>query len=238
MYPVGLHIYYKIIHGPYNVKLILHCIARKASLRPLNVPHPDNSCACHYRYGSKQEMIAKQTTKRGKALTWSMLIIVYMVPFSWSVSPLIGMLLPSDEDTPKEGFQLEEDPEEFWKSLISIMWLPLDDIKSPVKEIIYVAQASVFLITASCYTSVNTVFVALIVQATGQFEILLATINDMDGAVRSKDLMPFDVAEGVTNTIPENVFGTKATERQHRHDPTELRQYLVRVIRHHQNIIA
>lgn len=183
-------------------------------------------------------MIAKQTNTRGKALTWSMLVIVYMVPFSWSVSPLIGMLLPSDEDTPKEGFQLEEDPEAFWKGLISIMWLPLDDIKSPAKEIIYVGQASVFLITASCYTSVNTMFVALIVQATGQFEILLAIINDMDGAVRSKDLMPFEVTEDVTNSFPDNVFGTEATECQHRHDPTELRHYLVEVICHHQNIIA
>jgi len=179
-------------------------------------------------------MIAKQATKRGRALTWSMLVIVYMVPVSWSVSPLITMLLPSDEDTPKEGFQLEEDPEAFWKGLISIMWLPLGDIKSPVKEIIYVGQAAVFLITASCYTSVNTVFVALIVQATGQFEILLATIYDMDDAVRSKQLMPF----GVNNTVPDNVFGTEATERQHRHDPTELHHYIVDVIRHHQNIIA
>jgi len=178
-------------------------------------------------------MIAKQTTKRGKALTWSMLVVVYMVPFSWSVAPLIGMLLPSDEDTPTEGFELEEDPEAFWKGLISIMWLPLDDIKSPVKEIIYVGQAAVFLFTASCYTSVNTVFVALIVQATGQFEMLLATIYDMDGAVRSKELTPFDV-----NRRPDNVFGSEATERQHRRDPTELHNYLVGVIRHHQNIIA
>ena len=200
----------------------------------MNVEHLDNSYARQHRYGGKQEMIAKQTTKRGRTLTWSMLVIVYMVPFSWSVSPLIGMLLPSDEDTPKEGFQLEEDPEAFWKGLISIMWLPLDDIKSPVKEIIYVVQAAVFLITASYYTSVNTVFVALIVQATGQFEILLATIYDMDGAVGSKELMPFDV----NNTVPDNVFGTEATERQHRHDPTELHHYLVDAIRHHQNIIA
>ena len=179
-------------------------------------------------------MIAKQATKRGKALTWSMLVIVYMVPFSFSLSPLIGMLLSSDEDTPKEGFQLEEDPEAFWKGLITIMWLPVDEIKSPMKEIIYVGQAAVFLITASCYTSVNTVFVALIVQATGQFEILLATIYDMDGAVRSKELMPFDF----TTTVPHDVFATEATDRQHRNDPTELHHYLLDVIRHHQDIIA
>jgi hypothetical protein len=179
-------------------------------------------------------MIAKQTTKRGKALTWSMLVIVYMVPFSWSVSPLIGMLLSDDEDTPNEGLQLEEDPEAFWKGLISIMWLPLDDIKTQVKEIIYVGQAAVFLFTASCYTSVNTVFVALIVQATGQFEILLTTIYEMDDAFRTKELMPFDV----NNTVPDNVFWTEATKRQQRHDATELHHYLVDVIRHHQNIIA
>lgn len=200
----------------------------------MNVAYPDNSCARQHRYGSKQEMIAKQTTKRGRALTWSMLVIVYMVPFSWCVSPLIGMLLPDDEDTPKEGLQLEEDPEAFWKGLISIMWLPLDDIKTEVKEIIYVGQAAVFLITASCYTSVHTVFVALIVQATGQFEILLATIYDMDDAFRTKQLMHIDV----NNTVPDNVFGTDATERQRRHDPTELQHSLVDVIRHHQNIIA
>jgi hypothetical protein len=167
-----------------------------------------------------------------------MLFIVYMVPFSWSVSPLISMLLASDEDTPKEGFQLEEDPEAFWKGLISIMWLPLDTIKSPVKEIIYLAQASVFLITASCYISVHTVFVVLIVQATGQFEILLALINDMDCAVRSKDLMLLEVTEDVTNSVPDNAFGTEARECRHRRDPSELRHYIVDVIRHHQNIIA
>jgi hypothetical protein len=167
-----------------------------------------------------------------------MLVIVYMVPVSWSVSALIDMLLLNDEDTPKEGFQLEEDPEAFWKGLISIMWLPLDAITSPAKEIIYVGQASVFLITASCYTSVNTVFVALIVQATGQFEILLALINDMDGAVRSNDLMPFEVTADVTKSVPDRGFGTEAAKCLHRSDPTEIRHYLVGVIRHHQNIIA
>lgn len=168
-----------------------------------------------------------------------MLVIVYMVPVSWSVSPIIGMLLSSDEDTSTQDFQLEEDPEAFWKGLISIMWLPLDDIKSPVKEIIYVGQALVFLITAACYTSVNTVFVALIVQAIGQFEILLAAINDMDDAVRLKDLLPFDVTEDLTNTVRENMFGNEATERQHQYDdPSELRHYIVDVILHHQTIIA
>jgi hypothetical protein len=184
-------------------------------------------------------MIARQATNRGRAFTWSMLVIVYMVPFSWSISPLIGMLLPSDEDTPKQDFQLEEDPEAFWKGLISIMWLPLDDIKSPVKEIIYVGQALVFIITAACYTSVSTVFVALIVQATGQFEILLATINDMDDAVRSRDLMLLDLTEDLTNTVRANMFWSAATELQYRHDdPSELRHYLVDAIRHHQTIIA
>ena len=200
----------------------------------MSVAHPENSCAHQRRYGAKQRMIARQTTKRGRALTWSMLVAVYMVPFSWSVPPLIGMLLPSDEDTSNEGFDLDEDPEAFWKGLISIMWLPLDDIKSPVKEIIYVGQAAVFLFTASCYTSVNTVFVALIVQATGQFEILLATIYDMDGAVRSEEPMPYDV----NNTFPGNASRTEATKRQHRHHPTELHNYLVDAIRHHQKIIA
>ena len=25
MYLVGLHIYYKMIHGPYNIKYVIHC---------------------------------------------------------------------------------------------------------------------------------------------------------------------------------------------------------------------
>jgi hypothetical protein len=196
------------------------------------------------RPGAEQETIAKKTTKRSKVLTWSMLIIVYMVPFSWSVSPLIGMLFSHDEDIPEKAVQLEDEVEAFWKSLISIMWLPLDDIQSPVKEIIYAGQAFVFLITASYYTSVNTMFVSFIVQTTGQFEMLLATVYDMDHAVQSWDLVPREVTGDVTDTVLVDVFGSKETKSValrwlHRlDDPSDLRPYFLDVIRHHQAIIA
>lgn len=191
-----------------------------------------------YRAGVKHEIIAKQTTKRGRSLTWSMLLIVYMVPLSWSVSPLISMLLPIKEDIPDQVTHLEDEAEAFWKSLISIMWLPLDDIQSPVKEIIYIGQAFVFLITASYYASVNTVFVALIVQTTGQFEVLLSTMNHMDDAVRSRDLLPREATEDLMGTVPMDVSVNKAIRWLHQHDdPRELNSYFVAAIHHHQTII-
>jgi hypothetical protein len=173
-----------------------------------------------------------------------MLIIVYMVPFSWSISPLIGILLPNDQDVSEEAAEREDDVEEFWKSLISIMWLPLDDVESPVKEIIYVGQVFVFLITASYYISVNTVFVSLIVQTSGQFEILLATAYEMDQAVESRDLVPPDVIDDIEDTFLLDVFGSKETESKamrwlRRHDdPSYLSPYFLNIIRHHQKIIA
>lgn len=203
------------------------------------VTSPDNACGLLPRAGAKCDLIAKQTAKRSKSLTLSMLFIVYMVPFSWSISPLVSMLLAVDEDIPEHETQLEDEVEEFWKSLISIMWLPLDATQSPAREIIYMGQAFVFLITASYYTSVNTVFVALIVQTTGQFEILLATINHMDDAVRSQDLLPFEKTEDLTNTVLMDVSEGKVMRWLHQHDdPTDLRPYFVAVIRHHQMIIA
>jgi hypothetical protein len=173
-----------------------------------------------------------------------MLVIVYMVPFSWSMSPLIGILFPNNHDVPEEAAQREDDVEEFWKSLISIMWLPLDDIKSPVKKIIYVGQVYVFLITASYYISVNTVFVAFIVQTTGQFEILLATVHEMDHVVETPDLTPPKVNEDIKDVVLVDVFGSKETKSMamrwlHRHDdPSHLRPYFLNIIRHHQKIIA
>jgi hypothetical protein len=173
-----------------------------------------------------------------------MLVIVYMVPFSWSVSPLIGMIFSNGEDIPEESILHEDEVEAFWKSLISIMWLPLHDIESPVKEIIYVGQAFVFLITASYYISVNTVFVSFIVQTTGQFEILLATVHEMDRAVESWDIAPPEVTEDFTDTVLVDVFGSKETKTvalrwlHQRNDPSDLRPYFLDVIRHHQAIIA
>jgi hypothetical protein len=102
----------------------------------------------------------------------------------------------------------------------------------------------VFLITASYYTSVNTVFVSFIVQTAGQFEILLATVNEMDRAVESWDLVPSEVAGDFTDTVLVDVFGSKETKSvamrwlHRRHDPSDLRPYFVDVIRHHQAIIA
>jgi len=167
-----------------------------------------------------------------------------MVPFSWSVSPLIGLLFPSDGDTPEQVIQLQDEVETFWKSLISIMWLPLNSIQPPVKEIIYGGQAFVFLITASYQISVNTVFVTFIVQIIGQFEILLETVNGMDDAVNSCDLLLSKETEDFTNTILRDVFGSEtiksaAKRRLERHDdPSELHPYFVDVIRHHQAVIA
>lgn len=173
-----------------------------------------------------------------------MLVMVYMVPFSWSLSPLVGMLLSNGEDIPEKSVLLEDEVEAFWKSLISIMWLPLHDIQSPVKEIIYVGQVFVFLITASYYISVNTVFVSFIVQTTGQFEILLATVHEMDHAVESWDLAPPEVTGDFTGTVLVDVFGSKETKTMalrwlhRRDDPSDLRSYFLDVIRHHQAIIA
>jgi hypothetical protein len=147
------------------------------------------------------------------------------------------MLLPPDEGTPDHAVQLEDDVETFWKSLIFIMWLPVDVTQSPVKEMIYTGQAFVFLITASYYTSVNTVFVALIVQTAGQFEILLATIKHMDCAVRSQHLTPGAATEDRLNTLLRDGEGEGMKWLQQR-DPRKLRPYFVAVIRHHQTIIA
>jgi hypothetical protein len=203
------------------------------------ITSPDNPFGLLPRAGAEYELIAKQTAKRGRSLTWSMLLIVYMVPLSWSISPLISMLLPIDEDIPDHVIQLEDEVEAFWKSLISIMWLPLDVTQSPVKEIIYIGQAFVFLITASYYTSVNTVFVALIVQTTGQFEILLATINHMDDTMKSRELLPCKATEDLTNKVLMDVSASEVMRWLHQlDDPRELCPYFVAVIRHHQKIIA
>ncbi|PNF29253.1 hypothetical protein B7P43_G10479 [Cryptotermes secundus] len=196
------------------------------------------------RPGAEQKMIAEKATKRSRVLTWSMLVMVYMVPFSWSMSPLVGMLFSNGEDIPEKSVLLEDEVEAFWKSLISVMWLPLHDIESPVKEIIYVCQVFVFLITATYYISVNTVFVSFIVQTTGQFEILLATVHEMDDAVASWDLAPPGVTGDSTDTVLVDVFGSKETKTMalrwlHRSDdPSKLRSYFLDVIRHHQAIIG
>ena len=129
-----------------------------------------------------------------------------MVPVSWSVAPIITMLMPEGEE--KVTLEAGDDVEDFWKSLISVMWLPLDATQSPVKEIIYTCQFMVFILTASYYTSVNAVFVSFIVHISGQFDSLISTINDMDQKVAKYK------------------------------DPTLLRQYFVHVIRHHQSIIG
>jgi hypothetical protein len=172
-----------------------------------------------------------------------MLIIVYMVPFSWSVSPLIGILF-ADENVPEEVLQREDDVEEFWKSLISIMWLPLEDVASPVREIIYAGQAFVFLITASYYISVNTVFVSFIVQITGQLEILLNTVYRMDSAVESRDIKTPAVNKNIREAVLMDVFGSMETKSvamrclHLRDEPSDLRPYFLDVIRHHQRVIA
>ncbi|PSN48875.1 Odorant receptor 34 [Blattella germanica] len=137
------------------------------------------------RWNLKQQTIAKNSIKRGRRLTWFMVIIVYMVPFSWSIAPLIGMLLPENEEEIQSV--PEDEVEDFWKSLISIMWLPLDATKSPVKEIIYTCQFMIFILTASYYSSVNTVFVTFIVNLTGQLETLTATVEDMDQIIDQYD---------------------------------------------------
>ncbi|XP_069702881.1 odorant receptor 10-like [Periplaneta americana] len=179
------------------------------------------------RAGAKQIEIVGAAMRRSRTLTWSMVVAVYMVPFSWSVAPLFSMLLSGDEDVPQETpLEAEDDVEEFWKSLISIMWLPIDATKSPVKELVYAGQAFVFLITASYYTSVNTVFVSFIVQVTGQFEALLTTISDMDQAVRAQ-------MDGTTRGVALKWLG-----RSEDRDPHELHPYFVDVIRHHQAIIT
>ncbi|KAJ9590602.1 hypothetical protein L9F63_016372 [Diploptera punctata] len=158
------------------------------------------------RWNVKQQMITKETIARSRKLTWSLLVIIYLVPVSWSVAPVISMLMPDAEE------EILAEPvneiEEFWRSLISIMWLPLDATQSPIREIVYTCQFIVFVLTASYYTSVNTVFVSFIVHISGQFEILISTIYDMDKTIEKYN------------------------------DPYALREYFVNVISHHQSVIA
>ncbi|XP_023726546.1 uncharacterized protein LOC111874907 isoform X2 [Cryptotermes secundus] len=172
----------------------------------------------------EQSILVTNTARKTRLLTWTMFVIVHGMLISWIAMPLIHRY--------SEGAQeMNFDSDKPLPYFCFIIWLPFDALRSPVYEIVYSIQTMCFLMACLYYTSVNTVFMTLIIHTSTQFRILVMSLRDMD------ELFPVQNMER-----EEPQMGSESNAEEYPHDLSisignELDAYFIECIKHHKAII-
>jgi hypothetical protein len=173
----------------------------------------------------EQTTIITATAHQTRQLTWVMFVIVHGMLLSWIVIPLVHKYSQGTEGADFDSGR----PSPYF---CFIIWLPFEATASPIYEIVYSVQAICFLMSCMYYTSVNTVFMTLIIHTATQFKIVVMSLRDMDELFPVHNVKLEEESTVVTEQVADGRQQDFGFSRC-----IELNAYFKQCIKHHQAVI-
>ena len=124
--------------------------------------------------------IIRDASKQASILTWSLLIVWWVVLFAWGVLPIAVRyfdILTSNEQKTDESLDSRD---EYLKYFGLILWLPPNVDKFPTYELVYTFNFLATYAVSSCCTAAHTVFFIFMYNISTHFKILTACIESID----------------------------------------------------------
>lgn len=124
--------------------------------------------------------IIREASKQASILTWSLLIVWWVVLFAWGVLPMAIRyfdILTSNEQKTDESLDSRD---EYLKYFGLILWLPPNVDKFPTYELVYTFNFLATYAVSSCFTAAHVVFFIFMYNISTHFKILTACIESID----------------------------------------------------------
>jgi len=124
--------------------------------------------------------IIREASKQASILTWSLLIVWWVVLFAWGVLPMTVRYFDILTSTEKKTYESLDSRDEYLKYFGLILWLPPNIDKFPTYELVYTFNFLATYAVSCCCTAAHAVFFIFMFNISTHFKILTACIESID----------------------------------------------------------
>jgi len=124
--------------------------------------------------------IIREASKQASILTWSLLIVWWVVLFAWGVLPMAVRYFDILTSTEQKTYESLDSRDEYLKYFGLILWLPPNIDKFPTYELVYTFNFLATYAVSCCCTAAHAVFFIFMFNISTHFKILTACIESID----------------------------------------------------------